>query len=264
MSFKIILITGGNTGLGLEIVRALCRSSKPYKILLAGRSLEKAIAATEKLASEQLNSSTTVEPIQLDVEDDESINSAFKFVEEQFGRLDVLVNNAGANFDRELYLGKFSLREAWNKSWAVNTVGSHVVASVFTPLLLKSSDPRLIFIASGTATLHGQTKEERFTDRAPAKGWPKEELGWSSYRSAKTGMNMMMREWARVLKEDKVKVCAVSPGLLATGLGGDQELLRQMGAIDPQIGADLVTSVIEGERDADMGLVINKAGVQPW
>ncbi|KAJ4854548.1 short chain dehydrogenase domain-containing protein [Trichoderma breve] len=243
MSSNIILITGGNTGLGLEIARALCQSSKSYKILLAGRSLEKATAATEKLASKQLNGSTTVEPIQLDVEDDESINSAFKFVEEQFGRLDVLVNNAGANFDRELYLGKVSLREAWNKSWAVNTVGSHVVSSVFTPLLLKSADPRLIFIASGTATLHGQTKEER---------------------SAKTGMNMMMREWARVLKEDKVKVCAVSPGLLATGLGGDQELLRQMGAIDPQIGAELVTSVIEGERDTDMGLVINMAGVQPW
>lgn len=72
---------------------------------------------------------------------------------------------------------------------------------------------------------------------------------------------MMMREWARVLKEDRVKVCAVSPGLLATGLGGDQELLRQMGAIDPQIGAELVTSVIEGERDTDMGLVINIASV---
>ncbi|KAL6787275.1 NAD(P)-binding protein [Trichoderma sp. SZMC 28012] len=252
MSSKIILITGGNTGLGLEIARALCQSSKSYKILLAGRSLEKATVATQKLASGQLNGSTT------------SINSAFKFVEEEFGRLDVLVNNAGANFDRELYLGKVSLREAWNKSWAVNTVGSHVVSSVFTPLLLKSADPRLIFIASGTATLHGQTKEERFTNRAPAKGWPKEELGWSAYRSAKTGINIMMREWARVLKEDKVKVCAVSPGLLVTGLGGDQELLRQMGAIDPQIGAELVTSVIEGERDTDMGLVINMAGVQPW
>lgn len=95
MSSKIILITGGNTGLGLEIVRALCRSPESYKILLAGRSLEKATAAIEKLASKQLNGSTTVEPIQLDVEDDESINSAFKFVEEQFGRLDILVNNAG-------------------------------------------------------------------------------------------------------------------------------------------------------------------------
>lgn len=95
MSSKIILITGGNTGLGLEIARALCQSSKSYKILLAGRSLEKATAATQKLASKQLNGSTTVEPIQLDVEDDQSINSAFKFVEEEFGQLDVLVNNAG-------------------------------------------------------------------------------------------------------------------------------------------------------------------------
>ncbi|KAL6693187.1 hypothetical protein J3F84DRAFT_396645 [Trichoderma pleuroticola] len=154
-----------------------------------------------------------LEPIQLDVEDNESINPAFKFVKEQFGRLDILVNNA-----------------AWNKSWAVNTAGPHVVSSVFTTLLLKWADPRLIFIASGTATLLGQTKEDRFTDKAPAKGCPKEELGWT-----------------RVLKEDKVKMCAVSLGLPATGLGGDQELLRQMGGIDPRIGAELVRSVIEGE-----------------
>ncbi|KAM0246095.1 hypothetical protein ACHAQJ_010347 [Trichoderma viride] len=264
MSSRIILITGGNTGLGLETVRSLCRSSESYNILLAGRSLEKATAAAEKVVSERLSSRTTVEPIQLDVEDDESINSAFKLVEQQFGRLDVLVNNAGANFDREFHLGKVGLREAWNKSWAVNTTGAHVVSSVFTPLLLRSTDPRLIFIASGTATLLGQANEERFTDKAPPKGWPKTELGWSAYRSAKTGMNMMMREWARVLKEDGVKVWAISPGFLATGFGGDPEWLKQMGAIDPQIGAEVVTSVIEGKRDADVGKVVNKSGIQPW
>ena len=77
-------------------------------------------------------------------------------------------------------------------------------------------------------------------------------------------MNMMMREWARILKEDGVKVWAVSPGLLATGLGGNQEALKKMGAIDPTIGAEFVRAVIEGERDADVGKIVNKAGVQPW
>lgn len=78
------------------------------------------------------------------------------------------------------------------------------MSATFTSLLLRLADPRLIFIASGTATL------------------------------------------------------------LATGLGGNHELLKEMGAIGPQIGAELVTSVIEGRRDTDMGKVINKTGVQPW
>ena len=77
-------------------------------------------------------------------------------------------------------------------------------------------------------------------------------------------MNMMMREWTRLLKEDGVKVWAVSPGLLATGLGGDRDALKKMGAHDPEVGADLIRQVIEGGRDEDVGLVVNKDGVQAW
>jgi NAD(P)-dependent dehydrogenase (short-subunit alcohol dehydrogenase family) len=86
----------------------------------------------------------------------------------------------------------------------------------------------------------------------------------ASYRSAKCGMNMMMREWSRILGEDGVKVWAVSPGMLATGLGGDKEMLKKMGAIDPSIGADFIRDVVEGARDQDVGKVIRKANVQPW
>ncbi len=138
------------------------------------------------------------------------------------------------------------------------------MTSVFVPLLLESTNPRVVFIASGTSTLAGQQAEKLPLDRPPPKGWPKPNLGWSSYRSAKTGMNMMMREWSRLLKEDGVKVWAVSPGLLATGLGGDREALKKMGAHDPEVGADLIRTVIEGARDADVGLVVNKDGVQAW
>ena len=75
---------------------------------------------------------------------------------------------------------------------------------------------------------------------------------------------MMMREWARLLKEDGVKVFAASPGLLATGLGGNQEALEKMGAAHPSVGGDFVRSVIEGARDNDAGRVINRTGIQDW
>ena len=57
---------------------------------------------------------------------------------------------------------------------------------------------------------------------SPPAGWPKEPMvNWiTSYRSAKTGLNMLMREWYRILKNDGVKVWCISPGFLATGLAG--------------------------------------------
>lgn len=70
-------------------------------------------------------------------------------------------------------------------------------------------------------------------------------------------------EWQRTLVQDGVKVWAVSPGFLATGLGRQDEMKR-LGALDPSIGGAFVTSVIDGARDADAGKVVSRAGIQPW
>lgn len=77
-------------------------------------------------------------------------------------------------------------------------------------------------------------------------------------------MNMMMREWYRVLKEDGVKVWCVSPGMLATGLGGDPEAIKKMGGLDPSVGGGIVRGVLEGERDGEVGKVVLREGVQNW
>ena len=162
------------------------------------------------------------------------------------------------------------MREMWNKSWDVNVTGTYILTHSLIPLLLKSSDPRILFITSGTATLAESTNLAVPVNKSPDKGWPKDiqtfnGLGVPAYRAAKTGLNMMLREWVRVLKEDGVKSWAVSPGMLATGLGmGDPEFLRKVGALEPHVGADFVRSVVEGERDGDVGLAVRKAGVQPW
>ena len=139
------------------------------------------------------------------------------------------------------------------------------MTSVFVPLLLQSSNPRLLFITSGTSTLDGTEKLALAVNKYPPKGWPKtNSFSIAAYRSSKTGMNMMMREWYRVLKEDGVKVWCISPGFLATGLGGNQEANKNMGAVDPAIGGNLVQTVLEGHRDGDVGKVILRDGVQPW
>ncbi len=156
------------------------------------------------------------------------------------------------------------MREMWNKSWNVNTTGTQILTHTFVPLLLESGDPRLLFITSGTSPLTETDNLDLPLNRSPAKGWPKSSPALSAYRSSKTGMNMMMREWTRILREDGVKTWCVSPGYLATGLGGDVERNRQMGAIDPAIGANFVREVVEGARDQDVGKAIRRDGVQPW
>ncbi len=92
---EVILVTGANTGLGFQIIRALCGSNKTYNILLAGRSLVKAQQAVSSAAEDFPSSRSKLWPIQVDIEDDDSIQRAFDEVHTKFGRLDALVNNAG-------------------------------------------------------------------------------------------------------------------------------------------------------------------------
>lgn len=156
------------------------------------------------------------------------------------------------------------MREMWNKTWNVNTTGTHILTHTFAPLLLKSSDPRLLFITSGLATLGEHENQALRINHSPSKGWPKEVPSLTAYRASKTGLNMMMREWARILKEDGVKVWSISPGYLATGLGIGVEMNKKHGALDPSIGANFIRDVVEGARDQDTGKVIRQNGVQPW
>ncbi|CAN9191089.1 unnamed protein product [Alternaria alternata] len=259
-----IFITGANTGLGLHTVKALYRSTNIYDILLGARDSNKASAAIDEIKQEYPNSTNSIEGIQIDLQDDASIAQAFETVSRKHGKIDVLLNNAGAQFDQQVPKGNMTIRDMWNKSWDVNVTGTYIVTEVFAPLLLKSSHPRLVFITSGTSTLTEHDNLAMPINRSPPKGWPKESFAVTAYRAAKTGMNMMVLEWARMLKEDGVKVFAVSPGMLATGLGGDPEAMKKMGAIDPKIGAELVRDVVEGRRDEDVGKVVRKNNVQPW
>lgn len=160
----------------------------------------------------------------------------------------------------------------WDKSWSVNVTSTHILTVTFLPLLFKASDPRLLFITSGTSTLAGTENMALFVNKLPSderKGqWPKEPTvrGVPAYRSAKTGLNMMMREFHRLLKGDGVRVFAVSPGFLATNLAGNSpEKNKSLGAGDPAEGANVVREVVEGGRDADAGKIVLREGkIQEW
>lgn len=92
---EIVLITGANTGLGLETVKSLVQSNKTYTILLGGRDIAKAAAAIKQLQADFPETASAIQAVQIDVENDESIQNLFDQISSQFGRVDVLINNAG-------------------------------------------------------------------------------------------------------------------------------------------------------------------------
>merc|ERR1712183_1094734 len=163
----VVFITGANTGLGYEAVKALYKSStKAYDIVLGSRSVEKGNNAISSLKHEIPESSSIISTVQVDVESDDSIQKAYDTISSRFGKVDTLINNAGAGFDVEMQSGKLSVREGWMKAWNINVAGTQVLTTTFVPLLLKSSDPRLMFITSGTSPL---SETEKFDHPALAR-----------------------------------------------------------------------------------------------
>ena len=137
------------------------------------------------------------------------------------------------------------------------------MTATFMPLLLKSADPRLIFVAGLSAI--NQAGESYFPTPPQPAGWPKiidfETIG---YRCSKTALNMLMLDWNHKLKADGVKVWAVGPGMLATNLGGILEKAKAMGAKHPSIGGEFLKMVVEGERDSSTGKLVARSGVMAW
>ena len=156
--------------------------------------------------------------------------------------------------------GRVSVREWFTKAYDVNVAGTHVMTWTFMPLLLKSSDPRLLFVA-GLSQIN-QASEKYFPTPPQPAGWPKHvEFETIGYRCSKTALNMLMLDWNHKLKEDGVKVWGVGPGFLATDLGNVREKAKEMGAGDPSLGGKMIRTVVEGQRDADVGKVVNKDGI---
>jgi NAD(P)-dependent dehydrogenase (short-subunit alcohol dehydrogenase family) len=160
--------------------------------------------------------------------------------------------------------GKISLRECFNKAYDLNVAGTNVVTWTFVPLLLKSAEPRLIFLA-GLSQMT-QAAEAYFPTPPQPAGWPKKiDFETIGYRCSKTAMSMLMLDWNFKLKEDGVKVFSVSPGFCATGLGGlGAELMEAMGAGPASEGGQRLIAVAEGKRDMDVGKIVDKVGLLPW
>ncbi|KAI1109471.1 hypothetical protein F5Y14DRAFT_26269 [Nemania sp. NC0429] len=264
MSAKVIFITGATSGIGYETVKALFNSENPYHIFLGSRTVEKGEAVVKEIRNASPSAKNKLELVHIDLQSDETIEKAFVQVRDGPGRLDALVHNAGAGYDLDFMQGKMGLRESFMKAYDVNVAGAQVLTYTFIPLLLGSSEPRVLFLA-GLSQMT-QAAEEYFPTPPQPAGWPKKvDFETIGYRCSKTAMNMMMLDWNHKLKADGIKVFSVSPGICATDLGGlSSESWAAMGAMPPSEGAERLIAVVEGKRDADSGKVLDKVGFLPW
>ena len=194
---KIILVTGANKGIGFEICRQLAK--KGLTVIMTARNQERGMKAVDQLKQQDLS----VDFHLLDVTDPLAVHPLKDDLDKKYGRLDVLINNAGIFIDDEmdsLNVGMDTVR----KTFETNLIGPFLVSQVMLPLLKKSDDGRVINISSGLGQLHDAGS------------------GYPSYSISKTALNMLTVKMAADLRGRKIKVNTVCPGWVQTDMGGQE------------------------------------------
>ncbi|MEI2577879.1 SDR family oxidoreductase [Scytonema sp. PRP1] len=195
---KVAVVTGANRGLGFEASRQLAK--KGYQVILTSRDEAKGKAAAEKLQAEGLN--VIFHP--LDVTNDESSQQLAEFLHEQFGKLDVLVNNAAIYIDSQT--GGNSVFDAkidtLRQTIETNVYGVLRVTQALIGLMQKQNYGRIVNVSSGAGQL---------TDMGS---------GVPTYRISKTALNALTRILANELQGKNILVNSVCPGWVKTDMGG--------------------------------------------
>ncbi|KAF2201098.1 carbonyl reductase [Delitschia confertaspora ATCC 74209] len=236
----VALITGANQGIGLATARALARDYG-YHIFLGSRNPQNGQQAASALQLEGLS----VEPLTIDITSDESIIRAATEVEEKYGYIDVLINNAGICIDGVVS----DFRTLYQQTFDTNVIGSAAVTEAFIPLLSNSVHlpPRIVFISSTLGSLSVRA--------TPGNKWANTPL--SAYRCSKAALNMVCLNYAARLNEMDWKVNACCPGSVATNINGYYG--KDAERCPPNI-LRLATLGIDGET----GMFSDEEGVVGW
>ncbi|MDQ0247561.1 NAD(P)-dependent dehydrogenase (short-subunit alcohol dehydrogenase family) [Bacillus fengqiuensis] len=192
---KIAFITGGNRGIGFELGKQL--AEKNYRVILGSRNKEKGQNAVSSLK----NLGYDIHVVELDVDHTESIQKTAEYVQQTYGRLDVLINNAGVYLDEN---EKMSEEEPaiLEQTLTTNFLGPYHLIRSFLPLMMKNQYGRIVNISSG----YGQMDEM-------------DQTGPGSYKLSKFALNGLTRLLAAELSGN-IKINAVCPGWVRTDMGG--------------------------------------------
>ncbi len=183
---KVIIITGGAGGIGKETAKLLAKEGAKVVIFDINEN-----RLTE--AKKEIEKYGIVEAIKADVTDFKSVSDAVNKVYEKFGKIDVLINNAGIT--RDGFLSKMDL-EDWNKVIAVNLTGVFNTTKAVVPYMLERGEGNIISISS-VVGVYGN-------------------IGQTNYAASKAGIIGMTKTWAKELGRKGIRANAVAPGFIKT------------------------------------------------
>jgi NAD(P)-dependent dehydrogenase (short-subunit alcohol dehydrogenase family) len=205
---RVALVTGANQGVGLQVARELVANG--LTVLVGSRNFERGETAAKDIGPGAV-------AVQLDVTDGDSIAAAAERIRQEFGRLDLLVNNAAiSNTTRgslsppqARYPSSVSLDEV-RAVWETNVFGVLAVYQAMLPLLRESPDARIVNVSSGVGSLTANAD--------PA--YPYHALFGPVYPASKAALNAMTLAMMVELEATDIKVNLVSPAFTKTNLNG--------------------------------------------
>ncbi len=245
----LVLVTGANRGLGLEISRQL--GQKGMTVLMGARDSEKGEESAKMLRGEGL----VTRAIALDVADPGSITSAAETIQSDFGKLDVLVNNAAVLID--LGIQPSDVKEnVLRSTFEVNFFGPFRLTQQLVPLLKKSSWGRIVNLGTQVASLNQLAAPES----------PLKDDICPAYQASKTALNAMTLVFAKELRPFGIKVNSVCPGWVMTDMGHD-DLPDYGDAVRPMSAREAVEKLIwlmELPEDGPTGGFFSEGEPVPW
>jgi NAD(P)-dependent dehydrogenase (short-subunit alcohol dehydrogenase family) len=240
---KIVLITGANKGIGFATARELGRAG--HTVLLGARDPGRGEAAAAELAGEGLDARL----VRLDVTDPGLITAAADLIGAEYGRLDILVNNAAISRDRPhppSELPVTALREIFE----TNVLGVVAVTNAMLPLLRKSPSACIGNVSSGLGTV-------AFLTDPDSPWWQYSTL--LGYNSSKAALNAITLIYARELRDAGIRVNALSPGFCATDLN------NHTGHSSAAEGGARIARQVTLPADGPTGVFLGEdGGTYPW
>jgi NAD(P)-dependent dehydrogenase (short-subunit alcohol dehydrogenase family) len=243
---KIALVTGANRGLGFETARQLAR--RGVKVLLGARNEEHGKEAAAKLKREGLDA----EFILVDMNDPKTHEKAARVIEEKFGKLDILINNAAVNLegsaDLEIQAASQTPIEIYRRTFETNFFGLITLTQKLLPLVKKSGAGRIVNLSSalGSSTLHSDPASFIYDFKIPA------------YDASKAAVNSFTIHLAYELKDTPIKVNAADPGWVKTDMGGENAPLEIEDGVKTSV--ELATLSDSGSS----GKFIHLGAERPW
>jgi NAD(P)-dependent dehydrogenase (short-subunit alcohol dehydrogenase family) len=236
----VVLVTGANKGIGYEIAAGL--GALGWSVGVGARDEARRDAAVRKLRADGV----AAFGVPLDVTDDESVAAAAHLIEEQAGRLDVLVNNAGVTGAAPQTPTEVAL-DTVRTAVETNVIGVIRVTNAMLPLLRRSASPRIVNMSSTVGSLTRQTT-------------PGAETGPISvaYAASKTFLNAVTVQYAKELRDTGILINAGCPGYCATDLNGFR------GVRTPQQGAAIAIRLASLPDGGPTGAFYDDEGVVPW